>query len=109
MSKGYIYLASPYTDEDPVTQEERYLMAVRAFRHLTEQGKIVFSPIIHCHEIAKIIRLPGDHLWWKRYDETMILQSSEVVVLQCDGWQASKGVASEIAFAAQNGIPVRYL
>jgi hypothetical protein len=103
------YLASPYSHSDWQVREERYLKAVKALTHLLLQGRWTYSPIVHCHELAKMCALPGEHMFWKQYNEHMLLASKGLIVLQIAGWETSAGIRHEVNFAQQNGIPVEYL
>ena len=47
-----IYVASPYTHEDPAVREERYLAALRYTAKLLANKRWCFSPIVHCHDLA---------------------------------------------------------
>lgn len=106
-----IYLASPYTHSDPLVQERRYLACIQAMRFLLNEypDQAMYSPIVHWHEVAKILSLPKDAKFWEIQDFGMILKATRLVVLRIDGWSTSKGVAAEIEFAEKNNIPVEYL
>lgn len=104
-----IYLASPYTHPDPFVREERYLRTAKALTFLLAREEWAYSPIVHCHELAKIGGLPVDHLFWQKYDFHMLSKCDKFVILRIDGWQRSKGVAAEKAEAERLGISVEYL
>lgn len=104
-----IYLASPYTHEDPFIMEERYLQASKALTWLLKQKKWAYSPIVHCHELAKIGGLPKDAAFWQEYDFYMLSKSETFMILRIEGWEASKGVAAEKEYAIQIGLPIVYL
>jgi hypothetical protein len=104
-----IYLASPYTHADPWIMEERYLRAARVLAGLLAQGLWTYSPIVHCHELAKIVALPKDAKFWEAYDFAMIAKSDRLLILRIDGWETSRGVAAEKAEAERLGIPVGYI
>lgn len=101
-----LYIASPYSHKDPNVMEQRYLM-VRAFSALgLKKGFMVYSPIVHCHELAKAEDLPKDFEFWMTYNKHMIGRSSALVVCCIPGWQESLGVTEEITFAGDLKIPV---
>lgn len=104
-----IYLASPYTHADPWVMEERYLRAARVLSQLLATGLWTYSPIVHCHELAKIASLPKDAKFWQAYDFAMIRVCSKLMILRIDGWEQSRGVAAEKAEAERLGIPVEYI
>lgn len=105
-----IYLASPYTHDDPIIRESRYLLAVRATAFLIRQECIVFSPIVHSHPVA--VHLDGDAMvsaYWTQYNEPFMDMCSKMVVLQIAGWEGSRGVQREIAYFVKHNKPIRYL
>lgn len=104
-----VYLASPYSHEDPDVRKWRFLRAVDAAVLLMAQGHLVFSPIAHSHAIAARHGLPCDFGFWAEFDERMIAACDAMVVLCLDGWAHSAGVTAEIALAEQMGKPVKYL
>jgi len=103
-----IYLASPYTDPDPVVITRRYEAACRAAAELIRQGKTVFSPICHSHGIARY-GVPIEWGFWQRHGRRFLEVCDEVVVLMLNGWQESVGVQAEIAIARELGKPVTFL
>jgi hypothetical protein len=68
---------------------------------LLRQGIWTFSPIVHCHELAKRHSFPRDFLFWQNYNFAMLGASRGLFVLKLPGWQQSKGVAGEIAKAKE--------
>lgn len=105
-----IYLASPYSHPDPFEREHRYVTVLKV---LTEQflAKRIwaYSPIVHCHELAKVSTLPKDMEFWSDYNHHMLSLCEELVVVRMDGWESSRGVKAEILWAEGMNIPVRYL
>lgn len=105
------YLASPYSHPDPFIREERYLRAMKVLSDLLEKGEFVYSPIVHCHEFAKIVyrdRVPRFD-FWRAYDLHMLSKCDELLVLRIDGWASSVGVTAEIEEAMKLEIPIRWL
>ena len=106
---SYLYLGSPYTHPDPFIMEERYLRALRVLHGMLLRQEWAYSPIVHCHELAKIGGLPRDAKFWEAYDFAMLAGASKFLVLRIEGWEASKGLAAEKAEAERLGIKVEYL
>lgn len=105
-----IYLASPYTHEDPLEMERRYLANISALRFLmVKETEIVYSPIVYWHNVAKMLNLPHGFEHWEDYDRQMLRLASKVIVLRIGGWESSKGVKAEIEIAGELGIMVEYL
>jgi hypothetical protein len=98
-----IYLCSPYSHPDPFVREDRYLRTMQAVVHLMKQKEVVFSPIVHCHEIAKIADLPKDVDFWWEYNKGMIDVCTKVFYLRIEGWTQSKGLIREIDYAYEIG------
>lgn len=105
---SYLYLASPYSHPDPKVREERFRLACRKSAEYLLGGISVFSPIAHSHPIAdylpEAMRLDID--LWMLADLPMLRFAKELHVLCIQGWDVSKGVAREIEYARQVGIPI---
>ena len=103
-----IYLASPYTHTDKETMELRWKRACEACANIMREGKFVYSPIAHCHDISQF-GLPTTWDFWERYDTEMITRCDHLWVLMLDGWSDSIGVSAEIDIATNYGIPITYI
>lgn len=106
---SYLYLASPYTHPDEFVREERYLEALDALHWLLSNRQWAYSPIVHCHELAKRQDLPKDFEFWGEFNHLMIRNSRGIVVLQSDGWEESRGVANETLYAKERGLAMFYM
>lgn len=102
-----IYLGQPYAHSDPTIMEYRYNTACRVTAQLLASGITVFSPIAHCHELAQRFKqLPREWSFWREHDFAILSRCSELRVLFLEGWEASRGLTEERAFAAASGIPI---
>ena len=101
-----IYLASPYSHTALDIMHARYLAAARATAHWIGEGHIIYSPIVHCHDIAVRFRMPRDFEFWQAYNEGMLVKANQMWVLKLDGWELSKGVGHELQFANNLRIPI---
>lgn len=108
MTTPIIYLASPYTHEDPAVMEERFCAVSRVAARLIRRGNVVFSPISHSHSIAQY-GLPKDWMFWKRFDTAFIERCTEMRILRLPGWKESKGVAEEYDIAMKRGLFVSFM
>lgn len=108
-TSGFKYLASPYTDPDPLIREQRYLKTAETVAILLKNGIWTYSPIVHCHEVVKIWDLPHHAEFWKEYDAAMIRASTGLFVLRLEGWAKSAGVRGEIELATQLGLSITYM
>ena len=101
-----IYLAAPYSD-DPV---RGYVESSKAAARLMDAGNVVFSPLSHSHPISHHGKLdPMAHGFWLRQDLSWLRECDVLAVLQLPGWETSKGVKREIAYAEELQIPVVFL
>ncbi len=106
-----IYLASPYTDESEEVMHDRAQLVATKAGHLMADGNVVFSPIAHGHFIVSQIgvSLPQDFDFWIKQDLSILIHCDVLMVFTLEGWEESRGVQEEIAFANDNGIPVVYI
>ena len=104
-----IYLAGPYTHDDPMVREYRYHILLKAEAHLLRQNYAVISPINMCHELGKIYGFNYGYDYWQSRDRTLITKCDKVVVITEPGYKTSVGVTDEIFFAETQNIPVEYL
>lgn len=104
---GLIYLASPYSHNNPKVREFRFLMArlvtVRALR----EGHAIFSPIVYGRDMEK--QIGTDHHAWLPLNTAMLEAAKEMWVLKLDQWEASKGIIHEVSFARERQLPIVYL
>lgn len=113
-SKKLIYLASPYSHDDPHVIERRVRQVQAAAARLIELGHLIFSPIVHSHPIADQVSFSpvntADKLsGWMEYDRAMIDKADELWVLELDGWAQSRGVEAERNHALATGKTVRHI
>ena len=57
---SYVYLASPYTHEDPEVMNRRYEQTAEWVANRLKEygGPVIYSPILHCHYMAVTYNLP---------------------------------------------------
>lgn len=112
---AYIYVCNPYThiseDKEHSHQimQDRFEQAEAYTAQLLLEGHVVFSPIMHCHELAKKYDLPPDFGFWQNYCLSMLAPATEMHVVQLDGWDKSSGVAGEMQFCIDNNIEVKFI
>lgn len=103
---AYIYIGCPYTDKHKLVQHTRYLEVSRVVADMLCHGVPVYSPIVHCHELAKRFRLPSDFDFWRDYNYAMLERASGLHILELEGWNDSRGLKAEIKFALAHAIPI---
>lgn len=105
---SFIYVASPYSGSVDI-MEARFRLAETYVAWLLSSSIWCYSPIVHCHEIARRYSLPIDFDYWQKYNRAMLAKASQLHILCIDGWQASKGVKAETLFATRCGIPIKHV
>jgi hypothetical protein len=110
MKKKKIYLAIPYTG----ICELSYNISLEITAKLMEEGYVVFSPIIHSHEVAKQYNLPQTWEFWGSQDLPFIDWADElwVVLIGDNGFELvdkSTGVKAEVDHAYNNKKFVNYI
>ena len=105
-----IYLATPYSHEDPAVRALRFEAINITAAKLMLEGYAVFSPISQSHPIAEYLPTEtGNWDFWQKEDLPFLEVCDWLYVLPIDGWQESVGVRGEIEFAEALGIPIKYL
>jgi len=105
---SYTYIGNPYSGT-PEQIKERFAIVEHFTAQAMKQGHVVFSPIVHCHEIAAKHGLPTDFKFWDTYCLGMLDKADKMIVLEMDGWKESKGLQAEIVFALENEIEIEYI
>lgn len=98
-----IYIASPYTNKEADIMHARFLIVEAVTAFWMKQGLPVFSPIVHCHEIAKKFELPTNFDYWQKMNFAWIDAAEIMSVLQFPNWHLSKGCCGEIKYAENTG------
>jgi Domain of unknown function (DUF1937) len=106
---SFSYLASPYSHPNPEIMEMRYAEALRCVGWLISHSVWVYSPIVHCHELAKRNTMPTDAEHWRAYDHAMLQEASRLLILTLEGWEDSKGVNDEVTTAHALGILIHFI
>ena len=104
-----IYLASPYSHTDLRVVQNRAIAVCRKTGEILQKGYLVFSPIAHCHFIARHCKLPGTWSFWEMFDRAFIEWADEVWILRLPEWEESTGFKNEIEIAHELEKPIRYI
>ena len=99
--KKKIYLAGPYSHENPDVMKDRASALTKVAGQLTLHDYLVYSPITHAITIVDMFpEMPHSFEFWKELDISMIRDwADEVWILNIQGWDTSIGVEAEIKFA----------
>ncbi len=104
-----IYLASPYSHQDPKVMDHRFHQVAESAARLMAAGVQLFCPITHTHPIVIAGALPRGAEYWLTFDRWFIERCDAVVVVMIDGWEESVGVTHEIEMARVLGKPVIFV
>ena len=104
-----IYLAQPYTHSDPDVVRQRFIWGEHYTAELLQNKQWVYSPIVHCHKLAKRYNLPKDFAYWQDYNLHMLGNSHVMYALLLSGWKHSKGLFGEMKHAKALSIPFHYV
>ena len=77
----------------------RFLLAEQVTATLLQRSIWVYSPIVHCHELAQKHTLPTTFEYWQQYNIDMLRRCDELCVIDIPGWRESKGVTGELTIA----------
>ncbi|HEV2523635.1 MAG TPA: DUF1937 family protein [Gammaproteobacteria bacterium] len=103
--KPIAYLGTPYSDPDPAIRKFRERAVTQMAFDLLKQNIHVYSPITHNMPIDRL-GIFGDYQTWLDFDHGMLSRCNKLLVLKLPGWETSKGLAAEIAFAKIIGLPI---
>jgi nucleoside 2-deoxyribosyltransferase len=104
-----VYLASPFSHPDSEIREKRFKDVYEATIRLLKKNIYAFSPILYNFQMHLDYDLPTDWGFWMPYDLAFLERCSEMIVVMLDGWDISVGVAAEVKYAQEHGIPVNYV
>ena len=101
------YVASPLVHKDPEIEKKRVQDVTTAVIDIAMRYPRVFpfSPVLYTKNLqAAGLEFPP--VGWYQFDLWMLKQCQRLWVLKLDGWETSKGIALEIAYAQARNIPI---
>lgn len=108
-----IYLATPFTHDDPDVERQRYEEVTHVAGELMKletQNLIIYSPITHSYPIHIKHKLPGDWEFWKKYDTAFLEWADQLWIwTKDDAWKTSTGVNKEMEIARELNKPIMLL
>jgi hypothetical protein len=102
-----VYLASPYSHPDKAVIKQRMEVLLKIDAMLSNDGMHVISPL-YKHYTAEQESLPTDWEYWQKYCLLLLSKCDKMVVI-CYPGVASIGVAGELEYCKEHGIPVEYV
>jgi hypothetical protein len=115
MNNMLIYLASPYSSNKPTPEERRLELQLRyeeiskITASLLRQGYHVYSPIVHCHELAKNYGLPTEWGYWQNHLKVFLKHCDALWIIKMEGWEKSVGISEELLEARNLQLSVAYI
>ena len=102
------YLASPYWHDSEEVLHARVAAARLVTAHLLKEGVPAFSPVSYSHNLVETTGVRPAHGWYE-FDLHFLAHAAELRVLKLPGWEDSRGILLEKAFAQGRGIPVFHM
>lgn len=101
-----IYLASAHTNFDRKVMQERFDRLCYVVAKMLNDGKMVYSPIVHCYPLAQAYNIRHDFEFWSEYNKWMIARADEFWIYNDPqgAWERSVGVQAELNFANAKGL-----
>ena len=114
MVKIKVYLAGPYSHADSAVKQQRYEWLTEAAAIMVRDGvESVYSPITHTHPMVccEAQLPPYTHTYerWLRFDFAFLAHCAALAIVMLPGWEESKGIGAETAYATLAGIPIQYV
>ena len=104
MSKNeLIYVACPYTHQDPKIVQLRYAVSAQVARQLFKEGLMVFAASMHNSLIAAMSGVGDQFSKWVEFNHLMIERVDKLIVVTMEGWEQSRGVQDQIDYAKKLG------
>ena len=104
-----IYIASPYSHDDPKIVEENFWRVTDYCAEAVANGESALSPITYGHTLLEFKDMPNDWEFWTNFCLSILVKCDRLRVLKMEGWDKSEGVAGEISFARDHNIPIEYI
>ena len=105
-----IFVSSPYSHPDDNVREENYQKVSKYTAELIKNEVVAFSPILYGHTAVNFEPdIPTDWPFWENFCLTFLNRCDEIIVYMMEGWDKSRGVAEEIAYAKDLGIKITYV
>lgn len=110
-----VYIASPYTDENPGIMHLRAARITQITAKLQRrhgQTHTFISPIVHGHALVTTeegASIPKSFDYWEAHDFNLLRRCDELWIVMMHKWHESRGVDAELAYAKKLGKPVTWI
>lgn len=99
-----IYLCSVYSlNANEITKQLRYERVLKLTALLLQDNYLVYSPIVHNHNVAVQHQLKAGYDFWMRFDREILRRCDVVCVMDEGPWQESVGVTDEVCYGLELG------
>jgi hypothetical protein len=102
----YLYLGSPYTHPRPEVELYRFNTVCNLAAMLIQEHINVFAPIAHGHAIATSVGGMSEGKHWEHHNKALLFHSKGLIIACLHGWETSKGLKRESAWANDFNLPV---
>ena len=100
------FIACPYSDPDSNVVEMRFQECTKIAAELALKGIATYSQITITHPINQYLATQNKKIAWSPIDMEFLNRCDGLIVLTLPGWEKSSGVAAEIQFMKDKGLPV---
>lgn len=104
MVKPLCYLATPFWHSNSEVRVARHKAAEQYTIKLLQEGRLVYSPIVHLYDLAE--DLGWSEIELQDYDIQLLRHCDRLLIGCIPGYLQSKGVKRETSFARDHNIPV---
>lgn len=111
-----IYLAAPYTHEDPEIMKRRALDALEIGAQVLVKfpDELIFIATAYgqmLHDAAGLyqVTLPHTEKEWRMINNPLIANCDRFMIAMIEGWDQSVGVEKETQLARRFGKPISYI
>lgn len=109
MIKEVIYVASPYSNFDPLLVETNFRMVTQYVADRVKNGEIMISPITYGHTLLQYSEMPGDWSFWTVFCLSLLDKCDCMRILMLPDWEKSVGIQEEIKYADSKKIKIEYV
>ena len=104
-----IYMAAPYSKvEDKDAMMEAFMTFSGQWQAI-HPDQHVCSPLFNHFSLNTVPDLGKDYAYWLNYSRNLLKRCDRLVVVCLPGWQDSTGVADEVRYATEMGMPIAYV
>ncbi|RMD52344.1 DUF1937 family protein [Candidatus Parcubacteria bacterium] len=109
-NKSLIYLTAPCAEDNLALRKKQYMQAVQAQTQLLNSGVPIVFPVLSVYAAYMANEnFKRYHYVWHEISHPLLHQCANMAVLMLPGWKTDSFIQSEILYATNNNIKIRYL